>query len=515
MAIMTNLLSAAIPAWSVFSQHLVRGTFVPHTFGKRLPFCIAASNRKRLFPKRADLKNMSDHLAGNDEAILKRALEMARDTRYIAVEEGVRHTTASAFREIFGAKNVIIVADENTYAAAGKDVEASFVRDGQAQPKRFIFGPHIYADDGCVQELAEALRALDGIPVAVGSGTINDLTKVASHLNNRPYMVVGTAASMDGYSAFGASITKAGSKNTVECPAPTVVLADLEVIAKAPRVMNAWGYGDLLAKVVAGADWMLADAAGAEAIIPAAWELVQDPLRSWVGSPDAIAANEVGALRHLVYGLLMSGLAMQATLSSRPASGAEHQFSHLWDMQHHTYKGVAPSHGFKVGIGVLASLALQEYLLAMDLKGFDLEAAVNAWPSLEELESRIRTLFDTEALQRRAIDETKGKYVSKDVLRTQLKRVQENWTPLQAKIRGQLFPFTELRDMLRRAGCPCDPSQIGISRARLRLSYQQCCFLRRRFTVLDLLQRLGVFDAALDHLFGPDGPWAASGEVQA
>ena len=458
---------------------------------------------------------MSEHLAGKDEAILKRALGLARDTKYIAVEEGVRHTTANIFRENFGGANAIIVADENTYAAAGKDVEASFVRDSHAALKRFIFGSHVYADDGCVQELAEVLRGFDGIPVAVGSGTVNDLTKVASHINNRPYMVVGTAASMDGYSAFGASITTAGSKDTVDCPGPKAVLADLEVIANAPKVMNAWGYGDLLAKVVAGADWMLADAAGAEAIIPAAWELVQDPLRSWVGSPDAIAANEVDALRHLVYGLLMSGLAMQATLSSRPASGAEHQFSHLWDMQHHTYKGVAPSHGFKVGIGVLASLALQEYMLSMDLKRFDIEAAVNAWPSLEELESRIRRLFDTEALQRRAIGETRGKYVSKDVLRLQLKRVQEDWTALQTKVRGQLFPFSELRDMLRRAGCPYDPSQIGISRARLRLSYEQCCFLRRRFTVLDLLQRLGVFDAALNQLFGPDGPWAPGGEVHA
>lgn len=458
---------------------------------------------------------MIEEPEANEDAVLKRALKLARDTRYIAVEEGARHTTATLFRENFGDKGAIIVADENTYAAAGRDVEASFVRDGQAQPKRFIFGSHVYADDSCVRELAEALGSLDGISVAVGSGTINDLTKVASHLNNRPYMVVGTAASMDGYSAYGASITTAGSKDTVDCPAPKVVLADLEVIAKAPKVMNAWGYGDLLAKVVAGADWMLADAAGAEAIIPVAWEFVQDPLRSWVGSPDAIAGSEIGALHHLVNGLLMSGLAMQVTLSSRPASGAEHQFSHLWDMQHHTFNGVAPSHGFKVGIGVLASLALQEYLLAMDLKSFNIDAAVNAWPSFEELESRIRTLFDTEALQRRAIDETKGKYVSKDVLRTQLIRVQENWTPLQQKVRAQLFPFAELRDMLRRAGCPYDPSQIGISRERLRLSYQQCCFLRRRFTVLDLLQRLGVFDAALDHIFGPDGPWAPGGEVRA
>jgi glycerol-1-phosphate dehydrogenase [NAD(P)+] len=457
---------------------------------------------------------MSVFSSGNDEVIVARALELARDTRYIAVEGGLRHATASVFREWFGARSAVIVADENTFAAAGRDVEASFVHFGQTPPKRFIFGPHVYADDRCVQELVAALHSLDSIPIAVGSGTINDLTKLASHINNRPYMVVGTAASMDGYSAFGASITNAGSKDTVDCPGPRVVLADLEVIAKAPPVMNAWGYGDLLAKVVAGADWMLADAAGAEAIIPTAWELVQGPLRSWIGAPDAIAAREVGALRHLVYGLLMSGLAMQATLSSRPASGAEHQFSHLWDMQHHTFNGATPSHGFKVGIGVLASLALQEYLLAMDPKAFDIDAAVRSWPSFQEFEARIRSLFDTEALQRRAIDETKGKYVSKDELRRQLRRVKENLTELQILLRGQLFPFAEMRSMLRRAGCPYDPAQIGISRARLRLSYKQCCFLRRRFTILDLVFRLGLIDDALDHLFGPEGPWAAGNYAQ-
>jgi Glycerol dehydrogenase and related enzymes len=458
---------------------------------------------------------MTAHASDKDDALLKRALEMARDTRYIAIEEGIRHQTANVFRDAFGPENAVIVADENTWAVAGRDVEASFAREGLAPPKKFVFGPHIYADEDCVRELVEALRVFNGIPVAVGSGTVNDLTKLSSHLNNRPYMVVGTAASMDGYSAFGASITKAGSKDTVECPGPKIVLADLEVIAKAPKVMNAWGYGDLLAKIVAGADWVLADAAGAEAIIPAAWELVQSELRSWVGAPEAIAGSEVGALRHLVVGLLMSGLAMQATLSSRPASGAEHQFSHLWDMQHHTFHGVAPSHGFKVGIGVLASLALQEYLLTIDMKNFDIEAAVHAWPSFEELEKRIRMLFDTEALQRRAIDETKGKYVSKDVLRAQLKSIQSNWTGLRQQVRDQVFPFEELRGMLRKAGCPFDPAQIGISRARLRQSYQQCCFLRRRFTVLDLVFRLGVFDQAMDHLFGPDGRWAAAGEVEA
>jgi glycerol-1-phosphate dehydrogenase [NAD(P)+] len=203
---------------------------------------------------------------------------------------------------------------------------------------------------------------------------------------------------------------------------------------------------------------------------------------------------------------------MQATLSSRPASGAEHQFSHLWDMQHHTFNGVAPSHGFKVGIGVLASLALYEYLLRMDLHSFDMEAAVDAWPSMDVLEERIHKLFGPGALERRAKEETRAKYASGETLRLQLSRLQGNWGQLRQRLAAQLIPFGELRDMLRRAGCPFDPGQIGISRARLRLSYQQCCYMRRRFTILDLVQRLGALDSALDNLFSPQGPWSPEGE---
>jgi glycerol-1-phosphate dehydrogenase [NAD(P)+] len=448
-----------------------------------------------------------------EQELIERALKAARDTRYLAVEQGIRHRTASTFSSVFGSREAVIVADGNTYGAAGRDVEASFLRENRPQRKPFIFGPHVYADDQCVRELVAALRSHVAIPVAVGSGTVNDLTKLAAYQTNRPYMVVGTAASMDGYAAFGASITTEGSKNTVDCPGPQAVLADLDVIARAPKVMNAWGYGDLMAKVVAGADWILADAAGVEPIDAPAWETVQSLLRSWIGSPEAIAASDPSALRHLVYGLVMSGFAMQATLSSRPASGAEHQFSHLWDMQHHTFQGVTPSHGFKVGIGVLASLALYEDLLSRDLHTIDIEAAVRAWPSMEGLEQRIHNLFGPGALENRANQETRAKYASGEALRGQLNRLMENWAELRTKLLAQLIPFGELRDMLRRAGCPVDPRQIGISLERMRLSYQQCCYLRRRFTVVDFAQRLGVFDSVLDNLFGPQGPWTSEGEV--
>ena len=453
---------------------------------------------------------MSGELFADAKTLLDRALEAARDTRWLVIEPGARHDAASLFHSGFGDCTAMIVADDRTYVAAGKAVENSLRRGGIGCEQTFRFGPDVHAEHAFVETLQAALGATRAIPVAVGSGTINDLTKLAAHRLGRPYMVVATAASMDGYTAYGASITHNGSKQTFDCPAPRVVLGDLDVIARAPPGMNASGYADLLAKGVAGADWIVADAAGEEPIDPAIWATVQACLPAWVAQPGGVARAEVGPLRRLLVGLMMSGFAMQAARSSRPASGAEHQFSHLWDMQHHTHHGVAPSHGFKVGIGLLASLELYNVLIRRNLEGLDIEAAVAAWPSSRQVETRIHTLLGSAELARKAREETLAKQPSPVALRVQLARLRAGWPTLRDRLVRHLDPFQDARALLRAAGCPTEPEQIGISRERLRQSYEQAYFIRRRFTILDFAMRLGVFHSAVDELFGPAGAWFAA-----
>lgn len=448
---------------------------------------------------------MAGEKLSEDKALIAAALAAASHTRMLVVEEGARHKAADAFASQFGSARAIVVADGNTLQAAGHDVTRSFRRANKPAEEPFIFGPDVYAEERCVDELRAALGATDAIPVAVGSGTINDLTKLAAHLVGRPYMVVATAASMDGYTAYGASITAKGSKQTFDCPAPRAVLADLEVIAAAPVGLNAAGYADLVAKIPAGADWIVADALGAEAIQPAVWDTVQKQLHAWVDTPEWIAKNGPAALKQLVFGLMMTGFAMQAAKSSRPASGAEHQFSHLWDMQHHRHNGVAPSHGFKVGIGTLASIALYEKLLSRDFANVDVERIASEWPELASLEQRIKTLHSTGELAATAIEETRAKYVQPEALREQLTKLRNRWPELRGKLARQLLPFAKVKAMLRKAGCAFEPEQIGISRDKLRTSYEQALFIRRRFTILDLAHRLGLLDESLDRIFGPGG----------
>ena len=117
---------------------------------------------------------------------------------------------------------------------------------------------------------------------------------------------------MDGYTAFGASITYQGSKQTFNCPAPMAVVADLDVICAAPEEMNASGYADLLAKTTAGADWLVADALGVEAIDRTAWAIVQGGLREAVADPAGVRNRNPEAVRQLTEGLMLSGFAMQS-----------------------------------------------------------------------------------------------------------------------------------------------------------------------------------------------------------
>jgi len=453
---------------------------------------------------------LSDRIrAGSDEdeRLVEQALKSARDTRSLHVGSGIRHRANELFQREFGRAPAVIIADPRTYAAAGADVLAAFQQQGLECAEPIILDdPKLYAEYSYVEAILQALaNREDCVPVAVGSGTINDLVKLVAHRIGQRYIAVATAASMDGYTAFGASITRDGLKQTFDCPAPVTVVADLDVIAKAPEGLNASGYADLAAKVAAGADWLVSDALGIEAIDEPAWEMVQGRLRWWLADPVGVRSGDIESTRRLTTGLMMGGFAMQRTKTSRPASGAEHQFSHLWDMQHHTFEGRPPSHGFKVGIGTLASVALYEQLLAEPIDQLDVDECCARWPDREAALAEAQRAFDTAELTECAIRETGAKHVDAAELRSQLLRLREVWPELKERLRDHLVPFAQLKQMLQDAGCPNEPEQIGITRERLMRSYWQASFIRRRFTVLDFARRTGLFECCLERLFAEGG----------
>lgn len=442
---------------------------------------------------------------------LDEALASARETKALVIGRNTLRRVPELFREHFPQCGAIVVADTASFAIAGLRVSEHLAQENLQSLPPFIFrDPKLYAEYEYVDQLERALRAHTAIPVAVGSGTINDLVKLAAHRVGRPYLCVGTAASMDGYTAFGASITYKGAKQTFNCPAPRAVLADLNVVCAAPPDMTASGYADLQAKITAGADWILADALGVEPIETRAWEIVQGGLRDALSDPAGARAGRIDAIAPLTEGLMLGGFAMQWTRSSRPASGAEHQFSHLWDMEHHVHRGEAPSHGFKVGVATLAVAALYEALLKQPIHQLDVDAACANWPEFNEVEKQIREMFAATDFLPTALEETRVKTITRDALRNQLHTLRKNWPEIAARLRAQLLPYAELKQRLHLVGAPTEPERIGITRERLRTSFRRAYHIRRRFTVLDVAVRTGLMDTLLDTLFGPGGIWDSS-----
>jgi glycerol-1-phosphate dehydrogenase [NAD(P)+] len=445
------------------------------------------------------------------EERIRAALAEATDTGQVVIGPGALGSVAGVVDRSVGKGPVQVVADATTWRVAGEQVQARLEAAAHATEAPYRFPPDsfVLATYDNVERVRDALAGHDAVPVAVGSGSLNDIVKRAAHEAGRPYLVVATAASMDGYSAFGAAITRDGYKQTMTCPAPRAVVADLEVMAGAPPAMTASGYGDLLGKVTAGADWMVADALEVEPIDPRVWQLAQGPLRAAIGRPAELAGGDREALERLVEGLVLSGLAMQAHASSRPASGAEHQFSHLWEMEGLGHDRRPPlSHGFKVGVGTVAVAALYERLLERDLAALDAEGLRRAWPGPEQAEAAVRAAHTTPGLDEAAVAETLAKHADPATLARRLAMLADRWPLLRDRLRAQLLPAARLRELLAAAGAPTRPAELGLTAAAFRDTYRRARMIRRRYTVLDLAAETGTLDGLVDELVAPGGFWA-------
>jgi len=444
------------------------------------------------------------------------AVRAGNDTSCVVIRPEALSLTEATFAQYFEQQPAVVVADETTFAIAGEAVHDRLVAAGHRVEEPFVFPgtPTLYASYDNVIKLEEKLRLCAAIPVAVGSGTINDIMKLAAHQVGRQYMCVATAASMDGYAAFGAAITRDNFKQTMSCPAPRAVLGDLNVLIHAPSDMNSAGYGDLLGKITAGADWILADAVGSEPMNPRAWSLVQDQLRTWTSHPDRLHAGDELEIESLFEGLIMSGLAMQFSRSSRPASGTEHRFSHLWEMQALGRRKATVPHGFKVGVGTIAAAALYERVLARDMSHLDIDALCNAWPSRLEVQQAVLQAHDMPQLAEHAVGESLVKYIDADQLRQRLDLLREHWPTIRERLESQLMTVDQLRELLRAAGCPTHPEEIGVSLSQLKESYGLARTIRSRYTVLDFVNETGILSECVDELFAPGGFWSRGGVRQ-
>ncbi len=402
----------------------------------------------------------------------------------VLIGRGVRGALADAVKRHVGGEP-LLVGDPDTLAAAGPlDL-----------PHRLLdLGPHPHADDETVEHLRAARGDAPGY-VAVGSGTVNDLCKRAAALDGVPFVVLGTAASMNGYASGIAAILSDGLKTTVPARPARAVILDTDILAAAPARLAQAGLGDLLSKPVSDSDWWLADQLEGTGYSTLPGQVVDRAVDAAAAAAAGIAARDPEAHGKLGEALTLSGVAMVVAGSSAPASGGEHLLSHLWDMEAIAAGRETRLHGAQVGVTTLISAALYQALVALEAPDF------TPPPAWAEEEARVRREFG--GLAAAILPQTKRKQARAgdriDILR-------DRWPEVQKRLAGRAIPSPEaLRATLKAAGAPASLADLDEPRANAARIFRLARDIRDRVTVLDLAFEVGLLPGAIDDVLDAAG----------
>jgi len=417
------------------------------------------------------------------------------DTVRILFQEGALKELPALCKDVFGDVPFLVISDETIWNATGKLREEFPSSVTNLPPFLLPAEPIPYANNELVSKIKTVIDRSRAVPIAFGSGTINDGVKRAAFECGRRYLCIPTAPSVDGYTASGASINVNGFKITLNCPAPLAVVGDLRILEQAPLPLIASGYGDLTAKIFSSVDWAIADLLGIEPIRQDIWESMYPKAVSVFEKGGEVKTRNRAFIKELFEGLLSSGLGMQAYGASRPASGAEHLFSHVWEMGGLVHGRAWISHGFQVAVGSLLCRAVMEELFKLSVKEVSKRIENLSGNLLEERLKKAEQYLRESGMYRDTLSIIHSKTPSPTVLQERRKRILDTWDLLREKCTAFMPSFEKLKRLLSEAGCPTEPKDLGLTREGIQFGMEVAQLIRTRYTVLDLMAEIGVTES--------------------
>lgn len=365
-----------------------------------------------------------------------------------------------------------IIDDVQTYSAFGNNVFNALKERFECEHITLVGDASGVVADGKTVEYIRNHSAKCDALIAVGGGTINDLCKYAAHLDEKPYIIFPTSASMNGYLSANASINIAGHKTTLPATFPVAVFCDFDVISNAPTRLSKSGLGDSLARPTAQADWLLSHLLFDTAYDETPFNLLADVEAELFDNAGGIAANDIKTIQLLMQLLLLSGMGMTLANGSYPASQGEHLIAHSHGMmRQHKNNDLTHTalHGEEIGITSLYMAKRQEQLL---------QSKPKLLSSVFE-EERLRQVFGAELTNEFETDFAKKSALIKN------KHIQ-NWDEIANQIQKVMLPTGKIESILKQAKSPIMLEEIGWTESDFITATQNARFTRDRFTFLDL-----------------------------
>ncbi|MBR7098673.1 MAG: sn-glycerol-1-phosphate dehydrogenase [Clostridia bacterium] len=408
----------------------------------------------------------------------------------IIIERGAINRVAEVVSG-YGAKKVFVLADQNTYEAAGKQACENLTAAKIAVSKYVLASGELEPDEHTVGSAVMGFDPACDLILAVGSGVINDIGKILANVSGKPYVIFGTAPSMDGYASATSSMSVSGLKVSLPSKQACVIMTDTEILAKAPTVLLQAGIGDMLAKYVAICEWKIANLVVGEYYCPRIAELVMSSLEKCVSNLDGLLARDEDAVANVFEGLVICGIGMSLAGCSRPASGVEHYFSHIWDMRGLAKGTPVALHGIQCALGT--RLAIQKYeqikRITPDREralAYAAEFDFAAWSET------LRGFVGAGAEQMIAQEAKEGKY---DRARhaKRLEIILDRWSEL-LDIMNEMPSEAEIVSILDRLGAPKTVAQIGLSEDIVPLTFKATKDIRDKYVLSRLYWDLGILE---------------------
>ena len=421
----------------------------------------------------------------------------------VIIEKGAVKALPALLEEI-GAKKPFLLSGHDSFAAAGEAVCSVLEETGYSYTK-YVFPispvrPTEYTVGSALMHFDYGCDAIIGI----GSGVINDTGKMLARATGMKYIIVATAPSMDGFVSGTSSMDRDGLKTSIYSTAAWGVIGDLDILCNAPMHLLRAGVGDMLAKITSLMEWKLARIIVGEDSCEATAALVERALNQVMNQAEKLLERDPDAVRAVMEGLLIAGIGMNFAGVSRPASGMEHYFSHIWDMRSLAFKDAKfEQHGIQAGLGTLYTLMAYETFLKGEYKP-EWERArkfVESF-SLEDWNRQLLAFVGPGAEAMIEGEEKEHKYdIAKHKARFSV--IEQNWDEIIGVLKT-LPPSAEVRALMESIGFPTSASIIGYDDAQVKTTFTMTKDIRDKYVGTRLFWDLGILDEIADKTFTPN-----------
>lgn len=395
-----------------------------------------------------------------------------------------------------GAKKPFVLCDKNTFNAAGEQV-INVLKNADMPYSCFIINQDVVEpDEKSVGSVVMHYDYSCDIVIAVGSGVINDIGKILSAVANRPYVIFGTAPSMDGYASASSSMTRDGLKISLPSKSADVIMGDIDVLKNAPLHMLKSGLGDMIAKYVSICEWRISHIVTGEYYCEKIANLVKIALKKCIDNASGLLNRDEKAVEAVFKGLVICGAAMTYAGLSRPASGVEHYFSHVWDMRGVEFGDKVELHGIQCAVGTLIACGIYEKIIkyvpdkekALSfVNNFDL----NAW------NEQLKSFIGKGALSMIELEKKEGKY-DKQKHSERLEIILSNWAQIVSIIKEEVPSYKEIYELLTLIDAPKSLGEIGVSEDLLKMTFKCTKDIRNKYVLSTLCWDLGIIDQIIE-----------------